>query len=83
MMGMAVRRTATLEDRWGYLCIMGLGPSEADRPRPRSLCHLRILAAVGLLNPDDLARGELPMMLTRNQSPIRDLYPMMYFVLRL
>lgn len=63
--------------------IMGLGPSEADRPRLRSPCHLRILAAVGLLNLDDLARGELPMMLTRHQSPIRDLHPMMYFVLRL
>jgi len=63
--------------------IMGLGPSEADRPRLRSPCHRRILAAVGLLNPDDPARGELLMMLTRHQSPIRYLHPMMNFILRL
>ena len=65
------------------ILIMGLGPSKADRSRLRSPCHLRILAAVGLLNPDDLARGELPIMLTRHQSPIRDFHPMMNFVLRL
>ena len=64
------------------ILIMGLGPSKADRSRLRSPCQ-RILAAVGLLNPDDLARGELPTMLTRHQSPIRDFHPMMNFVLRL
>jgi len=65
------------------IMIMGLGPSEADRPRLRSPCHLGILAAVELLNPDDPGRGELPIMLTRHESPIRDLHPMMNLILRL